>query len=485
MQLRKDSILKMGRRILALGQDMPPTIELASFYLELFKTTKDAGYLDRALNITKDLSEKDARRWWMYDHKDLANRLAGYLLLCLALHEARGEDWQYDLIKLCLVTLTGRARLAGSGIFWEGNGIAYSLLEAGKYFNDRKLTSIAEAALNCEDESAGRMSSRNVLEDGWRCLIRAHAFGEDRYLDDVERISSVLMQRLEAIEGDPEREAEFFDEAPAIGCFLLKAMDRGIAQKITGECPYPFGPADVNRLILRNNFPSTTAFLEKRCAAEFEQALTRQPLVNINWFKQWADTFAMEHFDPRERSSLEECMEHEMALVTLRAQHRNASYPEDCRFAETLDHVLHLPDEPFLKLTLVVSPFVIFVRKEACIDLTTPFTKESLTWLFTGYGKGAYFLRLTRWNKIEKENLGLLLFFADLFNSPATVASVDSQLLDFVLSQDEAVISLFYGAYNVGSSAELEIKLGETLTSAVRRLLILGVLDLVEEPVFS
>lgn len=137
---------------------------LAMLYKRLFDMTKHAPFLARAAAIT---SAYDSRRLIFKDKSSLAEGTSGFLLFCLSLYNEVKEQWLMDILHRQVELIIDQAELVEKGIYWKGNGItgrcyrglaygasgiALALLATGKFFRDSAFLSMADLALQFEDD---------------------------------------------------------------------------------------------------------------------------------------------------------------------------------------------------------------------------------------------------------------------------------------------------------------------------------------------
>jgi lantibiotic modifying enzyme len=135
---------------------------VADVFVRAFERTNEQHWLDVALRLARRGAEAEER----LHIADLLSGYAGSVLGLIRLHAHAPEDWIADWIERLLARLVDEShRGAHGGIYWDrsprqirglcglshgaaGCGVAF--LEAGRYFGDPALTSIAEQAFEYE-----------------------------------------------------------------------------------------------------------------------------------------------------------------------------------------------------------------------------------------------------------------------------------------------------------------------------------------------
>jgi len=139
---------------------------LAWLYWQLFHATGDEQYIDRSVAITRHYLSKEGGHLKLFSNNGLANGTAGMVLFYLHLYDTIRETWLLDALEQGVLLLAGKSQLAPAGIYWNNAnsnnrhagwlngsaGIAFTLLEMGRYFNNPALLALAESTLACEDD---------------------------------------------------------------------------------------------------------------------------------------------------------------------------------------------------------------------------------------------------------------------------------------------------------------------------------------------
>jgi Lanthionine synthetase C-like protein len=131
-------------------------------FIEYFKLTHDERFLESAIHIPEEQYNKNRGQGNFFDKCSLFDGIAGMLLFFIALYDLIKKDWLLQHIEQYTLFLIAKAGLTASGVYWmndsrdlniasnwpQGNsGIAFCLLEAGSYFNNDSLYSLAYSTL--------------------------------------------------------------------------------------------------------------------------------------------------------------------------------------------------------------------------------------------------------------------------------------------------------------------------------------------------
>lgn len=129
-------------------------------HLQLYKATKEATHLKKALAITRSCGS------FLNQPKEYINGTSGVLLGLLHLHAASKEPWLLELIKDYTQSLLESAQLGNGGLYWDSStdqirplcgfshgtsGIGFVFLELGHYFKNPAFYEVADQTFAYEN----------------------------------------------------------------------------------------------------------------------------------------------------------------------------------------------------------------------------------------------------------------------------------------------------------------------------------------------
>lgn len=219
---------------------------LVLLYLEMFRFFKERPLLDEALDIARQHVSGYSLYLMMLNNNSLFEGISGITLGLLHLYAESKEEWILPYIENYSSKLIRRAKLGNCGVFWDGttqidkkkvglaygnSGIAFTLLELGRFFDNELCISLAEQSLIFEDDYCKANQSdvicSEVMEVQLVRIYADHMLGESRYSGASEVILStadrILRFDISSGEGGTIRD---------IACVGLSCLE---AFKLTGS----------------------------------------------------------------------------------------------------------------------------------------------------------------------------------------------------------------------------------------------------------
>ncbi len=327
--------------------------------LAFYKCTQEEEFLAGAAGITRTYWDG---RLKFFDKSGLVDGTAGTLLLHLWLHAETKQQWLAERAGQCILNLISRAHLAESGAYWSrkpldngavgswpsGNaGVAFALLEAGRYFGNDALTALAARALAWEDELPGppadETAGRNLAglyatagtgnaryRDAWnRLAADAHAVGgasdrigdgtagwglafreaygltgETACLAAAHRIAETLSEKLSDGTLQADGDLHFFRGLAGVGYAMLKMADPDPSPSLllprlpagtAGASPAADLPVNllsitgpsIHELLIKSNFKGTCALLKRWFPQHLPRFLATDPYAGFSDAVGW------------------------------------------------------------------------------------------------------------------------------------------------------------------------------------------------------
>lgn len=387
------------------------------FYLELFRTTGENNWLEKATSVAHEYFGGNAFQYDIIGSYGLYDGIAGVILFTLHLYLETREQWLLEHMEKLLLKLISKANMGDDRIYWGGvtnrdgrntgiatgtAGIAFVLSELGKCFNNSFLISLAAQAMKYEH----------------------------------------------AILKEPGKEDGAFDLPVSSETISISALPE--QSVFRAENP------ELRNTFIRCNFKGTWSLLENSFPEVLSAFNKKYPNAGIGDFATYIKQILSERNGSPEAGIALFEFEKEEFILSIRRSLKMSSDTTDLS-AETLEieRLMYLETEEFVNLRLVQSDKIKVFSWEPAVRMDSTFSVPAFAYLFQNYGEKTCFCSITGDDTLNENFPKIIKLVFDRFKQPQTIRNAQEELIRFIFSQEPGSIQLLKDHYFLKTDHQL------------------------------
>lgn len=173
-------------------------LNIAYTYLKLFEVTNDYLYLQKAIDITKDVD---------YNNKscNYKNGISGSIIVLLHIFLASKDNEIKKILKNSVMMLIQKININKKGIHWDeiykyteeniyfnegSSGVCYALIEIGRIFKDKEIVELISQSINTillKIQKRTLVFPKNYIQltciEDYESIIQSHEQNEDNFIN--------------------------------------------------------------------------------------------------------------------------------------------------------------------------------------------------------------------------------------------------------------------------------------------------------------
>ena len=422
---------------------------IAFLYLQLFTLTGNDAYLKKANSIVLEYYGSESFKCGFISDHSLFDGIAGILLVSMQLYLHTSDPWLLQCMEKLLLKLIKTFHEGRAGIYWGGvidsgkkniglatgaAGVAIVMTVFGNVFDNKLLTELSRRALEYE-EDAGLDGEAAKLYQG---------------LDPIDEPLGLALEEAYRLSGD--------------GSYRLPP-----------DSIFTPGNPMMFEALIRKDFKHTFRTLNEHNPEDLNSFFRQKTDSHYDDFVRYVEAILSEEQSFPKRETLFSNFECERFGVSIRNTMQDC-IPEDDETMLRIDGLLRLNEADFLSLVLVQSDKFRYYCIEEPLNEAEQFTRETFPKFMTQYGTRTFAYLVNDLDVFVGEPIGIYKLMFDQFASSTSIQEAHERIVSFLLRQNPEVLGMIRYQYHARYGQHIPLLVRELILDGIRWCMMVGLL---------